>query len=53
MPSDDKKIKANPAPKKEAPPENKSASGGDPSKAEGGEIAAAIYHDLAGHWPIV
>ena len=41
MPSDDKKSKTNPAPKKEAPPENKSASGVDPSKAAGGEIAAA------------
>ena len=41
MASDDKKTKANPAPKTEAPPENKSASGADPSKAEGGEIAAA------------
>jgi len=41
MPSDDKKSKTNPAPTKEALPENKSASGVDPSKAEGGEIAAA------------
>ena len=41
MPSDDRKSKTNPAPTKEAPPENKSASGVDPSKAEGSEIAAA------------
>jgi hypothetical protein len=39
MASDDKKIKANPAPKAEAPPENKSTSA---SKTEGGEIAAAL-----------
>src|SRR5438445_530678 len=42
MASDDKKTKTNPAPKNEAPPENKSTSGVDPSKAEGGEIAAAL-----------
>ena len=41
MASDDKKI-TNPAPKNEAPPENKSTSGVDPSKAEGGEIAERI-----------
>ena len=29
MASDDKKIKTNPAPKNEAPPENKSTSGAD------------------------
>ena len=42
MASDDKKIKTNPAPKKEAPPKekDKSTSGVDPSKAEGGEKAA-------------
>jgi hypothetical protein len=40
MVSDDKKITTNPAPKNEASPNNKSASGVDPSKAEGGEIAA-------------
>jgi hypothetical protein len=40
MTSDDKKIK-NPAPKNETPPENKSTSGPDPAKVEGGEIAAA------------
>ena len=41
MASDDKKTKTNPAPKNEAPPKDKSTSGADPSKAEGGEIAAA------------
>ena len=51
MASDDKKIKTDPAPKNEAPPKskstseappkNKSTSGVDPSKAEGGETAAA------------
>ena len=41
MASDDKKIKTEPAPKNEAPPKNKSTSGADPSKAEGGETAAA------------
>jgi hypothetical protein len=42
MASDDKKIKTNPSPKTEAPPEKKSTSGAEPSKAEGGEIAAAV-----------
>ena len=41
MASDDKKTKTNSAPKTEAPPENKSTSAADPSKAEGGEKAAA------------
>jgi hypothetical protein len=41
MASDDKKIKTNSAPENEAPPENKSASGAEPSKADGGELAAA------------
>jgi hypothetical protein len=39
--SDDKKTKTNPVPKNEASPENKSSSGADPSKAAGGEAAAA------------
>ena len=39
MASDDKKIKTNSAPENEAPPENKSTSGAEPSKAEGGELA--------------
>ena len=42
MASDDKEIKINPAPKNEAPPKNKSPSGVDPSKAEGGEKAADL-----------
>ena len=50
MASDDKKIKANPAPKTEAPPEKKteappekkSISGAEPSKAGEGEVAAAV-----------
>ncbi len=41
MASDDKKAKANPAPKTEAPPESKSTSGVDPSKAAGGDSAGA------------
>ena len=41
MASDDEKIKANLAPKNEDAPKNKSTSGVDPSKAEGGETAAA------------
>ena len=40
MASDDKKVKANPVPKAEAAPENKSTSV-EPSKAEGGDTAAA------------
>jgi hypothetical protein len=41
MASDDKKIKTNSAPENEAPPEKKSTSGAEPSKAGGGELAAA------------
>jgi hypothetical protein len=41
MAGDDKKIKTSPAPKKEAPPSDKGASGVDTSKAEGGKIADA------------
>jgi hypothetical protein len=40
MASDDKKIKTTSAPEKEAPPESKSTSGAEPSKADGGELAA-------------
>jgi hypothetical protein len=55
MASDDKKTKTNPVPKKEvppkeskeAPPKDKSASGVDPSKAEGGETAAAVPSDYS------
>ena len=42
MASDDNKIKTNPAPKKEVPPNDKSTSGVDTSKAEGGKIADAL-----------
>jgi hypothetical protein len=42
MASDDKKIKTDPAPKGEAVPEKKSISGAGASKAEGGEVAAAV-----------
>jgi hypothetical protein len=41
MASDNKKIKTNPAPKNEVPSKDKSASGVDTSKAEGGKIADA------------
>jgi len=41
MASDDKKIKTNPAPKNEIPPESKGASGAEPSKADGGGKAGA------------
>jgi len=41
MDNDDKKNKTNPAPKTEVPPEKKSISGAEPSKAEGGEITGA------------
>ena len=42
MASDDKEIKTDPAPKTVAAPENMSTSGADPSKAGGGEKAAAV-----------
>jgi hypothetical protein len=41
MVSDDRKIKTDPAPKKEVPPNDKSASGVDTSKAESGKTADA------------
>jgi len=41
MASDDKKLKADPAPKKEAAAKDKSAAGEAASKTEGGEAAAA------------
>jgi len=40
MASDDKKVKADPAPKKEAAAKDKSAAGEAASKTEGGEVAA-------------
>jgi hypothetical protein len=42
MASEDKKIKTNPAPKTEAPPEKNSTSNADLPKNEGGETAAAV-----------
>jgi hypothetical protein len=42
MVSDDKEIKTSSASKNEAAVEKKSPSGASPSKAEGGEIAAAV-----------
>jgi hypothetical protein len=39
MASDDKKIKTNPTSKNEVPSKDKSGSGVDTSKAEGGKIA--------------
>jgi hypothetical protein len=41
MASDDKNIKANSAPENKAPPEKKSTSGAEPSKADRGESTAA------------
>jgi hypothetical protein len=41
MASDDEKIKTNSAPENEAPPEKKSTSGAEASKADGGESVAA------------
>jgi len=41
MATEDKKIKADPAPKNEPAPKDKSASGVSPPKAEGGETVAA------------
>ena len=41
MASDDEKIKTNSAAEHEAPPEKKSTSGAEASKADGGESAAA------------
>jgi len=41
MADDDKKIQTNPVPKNAASPENKSNPAADPSKTEGGEMAAA------------
>jgi hypothetical protein len=57
MAGDDKKTKTNPVAKSEAAPENKSSSGADPSKAEGGggETAAASpagYHRGEGQKPV-
>jgi hypothetical protein len=51
MASDDKKIKTSSASKNEASVEKKSPSGASPSKAEGGEIAAA-YSRGEGQKPV-
>jgi hypothetical protein len=40
MASDDKKVKTSSARENDAPPDNKSTSGAEPSKADGGELAA-------------
>jgi hypothetical protein len=42
MARDDKKIKTEPAPKKEIPPKNDSTSGADTSKVEGGKVAEKV-----------
>jgi hypothetical protein len=42
MASDDKKIESKPAPKNEVPSKDKSASGVDTSKAEGGKTADTV-----------
>ena len=55
MASDDKKIKTISASKNETAAENKSSSGASPSKAEGGEIAAAApsaYNRGEGQKPV-
>ena len=48
MASDDEKIKTNSAPENEAPPEKKSTSGAEASKADGGESAAASPPAIVG-----
>jgi hypothetical protein len=51
MASDDKKIKTDPAPKKEVPSNDKSTA--DTSKAEGGKIADAVpYSRGEGQKPV-
>ena len=45
MASDDEKIKTNSAPENEAPPEKKSTSGAEASKADGGEFFHQINTD--------
>jgi hypothetical protein len=47
MVSDDKKIKANPAPKNEAPSKKKSTAGVNLSKADGREITADLPSDYS------
>jgi hypothetical protein len=48
MASDNKKTKADPAPKNEAAAKNKTTSGEDVSKAEGGETTAATPSNYSG-----
>ena len=55
MASDDKKTKADPVQKNDAPPKNKSTSAAAPSKAEGGEKDAGSssgYHRGEGQKPV-
>ena len=55
MASDDNKIKADPAQKKDAPAKTKSAADAAPSKAEGGEKEAgssSSYHRGEGQKPV-
>jgi len=51
MPSDDKTIKTNLAPKTEAAPEKKSVSGAEPSKTEGGQVSSS-YSRGEGQKPV-
>jgi hypothetical protein len=56
MASDNKKTKADPAPKNEAAAKNKTTSGEDVSKAEGGETTAATpsnYSRGEGQKPVI
>ena len=55
MASDDKKTKADPVQKKDAPPKDKSTADAAPSKAEGGEKDAgssSSYHRGEGQKPV-
>ena len=55
MASDDKKTKADPVQKKDAPPKDKSTADAAPSKAEGGEKDAGSssgYHRGEGQKPV-
>ena len=55
MASDDKKTKADPVHKKDAPPKDKSTADAAPSKAEGGEKDAGSssgYHRGEGQKPV-
>jgi hypothetical protein len=55
MASDDKKTKADPVQKKDAPPKDKSTADAAPSKAEGGDKDAGSssgYHRGEGQKPV-